>query len=98
MYYFGLAETKGVFEELDQWLRRKLRCIIWRQWKRPATRRKRLITRGLRESHASQSAYNGRGAWWNAGAAHMNLAFPKKYFDALGLVALQQQLREIRCL
>ena len=98
MYYFGLAETKGVFEELDQWLRRKLRCIIWRQWKRPATRRKRLITRGLRESHASQSAYNGRGAWRNAGAAHMNLAFPKKYFDALGLVALQQQLREIQCL
>jgi hypothetical protein len=30
MAYFGLVEVKGVFEELDQWLRRKLRCILWR--------------------------------------------------------------------
>ena len=38
--YFRLAEVKGIFEELDGWLRRKLRCILWRQWKRPCTRAK----------------------------------------------------------
>ena len=45
--YFRLAEAKGIFEELDGWLRRKLRCILWRQWKRPRTRYVRLMQRGL---------------------------------------------------
>jgi RNA-directed DNA polymerase len=40
--YFGLTEVKGVLGELDGWIRRKLRCLLWRQWKRPATRNKRL--------------------------------------------------------
>ena len=86
--YFSLAEVKGTFEELDSWIRRKLRAIIWRQWKRKFTRRKNLMKRGLSEEQASKSAYNGRGAWWNAGASHMNLAFPKKYFDTCGLISL----------
>jgi RNA-directed DNA polymerase len=46
------------------------------------------MKRGLSEEQASKSAYNGRGAWWNAGASHMNLAFPKKYFDTCGLISL----------
>ncbi|MFU8803302.1 MAG: group II intron maturase-specific domain-containing protein [Bradymonadaceae bacterium] len=37
--YYKLSETRGVFEELDGWIRRKLRCILWRQWKKPKTRR-----------------------------------------------------------
>ena len=47
MNYFRLSETKGFAEELDQWVRRKLRGILWRQWKRPATRFKRLMKAGL---------------------------------------------------
>jgi RNA-directed DNA polymerase len=86
--YFSLAEVKGTFEDLDGWIRRKLRAIIWRQWKRKFTRRKNLMKRGLSEEQASKSAYNGRGAWWNAGASHMNLAFPKRYFDTCGLISL----------
>jgi RNA-directed DNA polymerase len=91
--YFKLAEVKGVFEELDQWIRRKMRCIRWRQWKRPRTRLKRLRQCGLDEERARKSAYNGRGPWWNAGASHMNQAFPKKYFDKLGLVSLLHRLK-----
>ena len=86
--YFKLAEVKGVFEELDQWLRRKLRCVIWRQWKHVFTRAKNLMRRGLDEVTAWKSATNGRGPWWNAGAQHMNFAFPKKTFDAMGLPSL----------
>ena len=92
--YFRISEVKGVFEALDQWLRRRLRNIIWRQWKRPRTRRKKLMQRGLDEECASRSAYNGRGPWWNSGASHMNRAFPKRYFDNLGLVSLlDEQLK-----
>src|SRR5688572_24459226 len=49
MNYFRLAEVKGIFDELDSWIRRKLRCLIWRQWKRPRTRAKHLMQRGLKE-------------------------------------------------
>jgi RNA-directed DNA polymerase len=89
--YFKLAEVKSSFERLDQWIRRRLRCILWRQWKRPYTRAKKLMGRGLPEERAWRSATNGRGPWWNAGASHMNLAFPKSYFDRLGLVSLLDQ-------
>ncbi len=82
--YFRLAEVKGIFEELDGWIRRKLRCILWRQWKRTYTRAKNLMKRGLGEERAWKSATNGRGPWWNSGASHMNQAFPKRFFDRLG--------------
>jgi RNA-directed DNA polymerase len=86
--YFRLADVKGVFEELDQWLRRRLRTVIWRQWKRVYTRAKNLMRRELDRVTAWRSATNGRGPWWNGGARHMNLAFPKKTFDAMGLPSL----------
>ena len=81
MNYFQLAQIKGVFEELDQWIRRRLRCIQWRQWKRVSTRAKNL---------------NGRGPWWNAGAKHMNFAMPTKLLDTLGLVSLQTQHEQLQ--
>ncbi|MEO6723950.1 MAG: group II intron reverse transcriptase/maturase [Blastocatellia bacterium] len=94
--YFRLAEVKGIFEELDGWLRRKLRCLLWRHWKRPFTRAKNLMKRGLEKLRAWKSATNGRGAWWNAGASHLNEAFPKSYFDRLGLISLLDQLRKLQ--
>ena len=86
--YFRWAEVKNVWEDLDGWLRRKLRCRIWRQAKRPLARARMLMKRGLPEQRAWRSATNGRGAWWNAGAPHLNHAFPKSYFDHMGLVSL----------
>ena len=96
MNYFRWAEVKGVFEELDQWLRRKLRCLLWRRWKRTYTRAANLMKRGLAKERALKSAMNGRGPWWNAGASHMNQAFPKRFFDRLGLVSLLDQLRKLQ--
>ena len=96
LQYFRLAEVKGVFEELDGWLRRKLRCLLWRQWKRPFTRAKNLMKRGLQELRAWKSAVNGHGAWWNAGASHMNEAFSKSYFDRSGLISLLDQRRKLQ--
>lgn len=94
--YFRLAEVKCVFQELDGWIRRKLRCILWRQWKRTVTRAKNLMRRGLDEVRAWKSATNGRGPWWNSGASHMNACFPKSYFDKLGLASLLNQLRHLQ--
>jgi hypothetical protein len=93
--YFRLAEVRGVFEQLDSWIRRKLRCIFWRQWKRAYTRAKNLMKRGLGKDRALKSATNGRGPWWNSGASHMNQAYPKKYFDRLGLLSLLNYLQRL---
>ena len=96
--YFKLTETKRALEEIDGWLRRKLRCILWRQWKRPYTRARNLMKAGLKEERAFRSAFNQRGPWWNSGASHMNSAFPKVFFDRLGLVSLLDTTRRLQCL
>jgi RNA-directed DNA polymerase len=93
--YFRLAQVKGVFEELDGWIRRKLRNILWRQWKRPWTRARQLMHRGIDKARAWMSAANGRGPWWNAGASHMNDAFRKAFFDQLGLISLLETHRRL---
>jgi group II intron reverse transcriptase/maturase len=62
--YFCLAENKGFAEDLDKWVRRRLRLIIWRQWKRTWTRFRNLMKRGIAEERAAASASNGRGSWY----------------------------------
>jgi len=94
--YFRLSETKGFAEELDQWIRRRLRLILWRQWKRPWTRFKTLMKLGIFEERAARSAFSGRGPWFNSGAPHMNHALPKKYFDGIGLISTLEKLRCFR--
>jgi len=93
--YFRLTEFLGFAEKLDQWVRRRLRSIIWWQWKRPWKRFKMLMKQGLSEEHAARSAFNQRGPWFNAGASHRNLAFPKHYFDQLGLISTLDTLRRL---
>ena len=95
--YFKLTETKRALEELDGWIRRKLRCVLWRQWKRVYTRAMNLMKAGLTEERAWRSACNQRGSWWNSGASHMNHAFPKSYFDRLGLVSLIDTMQRLQC-
>lgn len=94
--YFRFGETKGVYEELDGWIRRRLRCVLWRQWKKPRTRTKKLIARGISKERALKSAQNGIGAWWNSGASHMNEAYSRRYFDSIGLVALLDRQRQFQ--
>jgi len=86
--YFRLAQVKSVFEELDSWIRRKLRCMLWRQWKKPRTRAKKMISFGLEKERAWTSAMNGRGPWWNAGASHMNACVTAGWLHKQGLVSL----------
>lgn len=88
--YFRLDSRKGVFESLDIHIRRHLRKLIWIAWKRPKTREINLRRRGLSDERAWKSAWNGRGAWWNAGALHMLHAFPNALFERAGLYSLAE--------
>jgi RNA-directed DNA polymerase len=94
--YFKLTQTKQALETLDGWIRRKLRGVLWRQAKRVHTRARMLMKRGLREERAWRSATNQHGAWFNAGASHMNAAFPKFWFDRLGLVSLLDTVQRLQ--
>lgn len=85
--YYRLAEVRGSFEQLDQWLRRRLRSILWQQWKRRWTRFRELTRRGIADKRAWDSVSNGHGPWWNAGASHMNQAVPISAFRQLGLLS-----------
>ena len=95
--YFRLAQNKVALEDLDGWVRRRLRCLLWRQWKRPRTRQERLRGLGLDPERARCSAWNGRGPWWNAGASHTNHALPTAYFTHLGLLSLLETQRRLQC-
>jgi len=91
MQYFRHAKVKGIFEDLDKWIRRRLRCILWKQKKRSPARARMLMKQGLTKERAWRSATNGRGPWWNAGASHMNEAFPNNFFESLGLSSLLKE-------
>lgn len=97
--YFSLSAQHKRMKDLDGWLRRRLRCLLWRQWKRPKTRARHLLAQGLGPERAWRSSVNGRGPWWNAGASHMKQAFPNAYFQRLGLVSIYEtavRLQRIR--
>lgn len=72
------------FEDLDAWIRRRLRCILWRQWKQPRTRAKRLRQLGLDAERVRRCSCNGHGPWWNAGASHMKPGRPEPRSAAHG--------------
>jgi len=91
--YFRLSEVSGVFEELDGWVRRRIRSQQWRQWKRPRTRKKELMKQGIAETRAAESASNGRGPWWNAGASHMNEALPLGWFRQRRLIFIGERIQ-----
>jgi RNA-directed DNA polymerase len=85
--YYRMVVVTGSLQELDAWIRRKLRCLVWRQWKTPGTRLRKLRERGLNSAKAHAGAMNSRGPWWNAGSTHMNLALPNDAFTKMGLVS-----------
>jgi RNA-directed DNA polymerase len=86
--YFGFCETPTVLERLDQWIRQRLRSVIWKQWKRGKVRFARLHQRGVSSDLAAQTAGSSHGPWRIANSPAMKYAFPNAYFDLLGLPRL----------
>lgn len=84
--YFGFCQTPSVLERLDQWIRHRLRSVIWKQWKRG--RYARLRQRGVSGQLAINTAASSHGPWRVANSPAMSYAFPISYFDSLGLPRL----------
>jgi RNA-directed DNA polymerase len=86
--YFGYCETPSVLHGLDQWVRHRLRSVIWKQWKRGSVRFARLRQGNLGTDLAAQTAGSSHGPWRLANSPALSLALPIAYFDALGLPRL----------
>lgn len=95
--YYRLCDVKAAFERLDKWIRRRIRVVFWRHWKRPWTRFKELCKRGIFRERARKSAWNGRGPWWNAGKSHMNQAIPTRELRELGYVSFLEVYQRFKC-
>ena len=85
--YFRLADTPGVFADLDPWIRHRLRTLHLQQWKRGRTVYRELRARGVSERVARIVAANAC-RWWKNAAMYLHLALPNRYFDELGLPRL----------
>ena len=86
--YFGKCETPWVLLGLEQWLRRRLRSAIWKQWKRGTTRFAELRKRGVGRDLAAQTAGSGHGPWRLANSPALSIALPNAYFDSLKIPRL----------
>jgi RNA-directed DNA polymerase len=86
--YFGFCETPSVLRELEQWTRRRLRAIAWKQWKRGRTRFAELTSRGVARDLAAQTAGSPHGPWRISNSPALAIAFPNATFNALGLPSL----------
>ncbi len=94
--YFRLSSVKAQFDMLDQWIRRRLRKILWEQWRQPKTRCRKLIALGLEVERARKATATGLGAWWNAGASHMHAAVNNRVLAVWRLRGLLDQHRAMQ--
>jgi RNA-directed DNA polymerase len=91
--YYGYCETMSVLRDLDSWIRRRLRCVVWKQWKVYRKRRTELIRRGVSEELAHTTAWSAKGPWGMGHTPGVRIALNNQYFDALGLPRLVPQSR-----
>ena len=86
--YFGFCETPSVLVNLTRWIRRRLRCAWWRQWKTRRRRRAALLQLGVRDPLASQTAASSRGPWPLSHTKALQVGLSNAYFRSLGLPSL----------
>lgn len=84
--YFGIAEVLSPLREIDKWVRRKLRCYLWKQWG-PAGYRE-LRKRGISVREAWNTSKSAHGPWRLSKTPALSFALPLRYFNNLGLPSL----------
>jgi RNA-directed DNA polymerase len=86
--YFGLCQTPSVLRKLDEWIRRRLRAVAWKQWKHGCARFAELRRRGVGRDLAAQTAGSLRGPWRLSNSPALSRSLPNTYFRSLGLTSI----------
>lgn len=93
--YYGIAKCKGIVQQMDRWIRQRLRMCIWKQWKKVKTRYKNLMKLGLNHYQALKFANTRKGYWRIANSAILNTTLTNQFFTDLGLKSLTRQYIKI---
>jgi group II intron reverse transcriptase/maturase len=93
--YFRLSNAKSVFEELDEWLRRRLQQLVWKRWKRGKTHWRELVKLGVPAWRAAGGAGQG-GPWRMAASPVVNMALGNAYWRKQGLVNIAERYLQLR--
>jgi len=96
--YYQLAEIVSLLKQLDQWIRRRLRMCVWKQWKLPRTRIKNLIKLGVSKQKAYEWGNTRKGYWRISSSPILHIALGKAYWQELGLVSLENKYNSKLCL
>lgn len=83
--YFSFCETPSVLRGLDSWVQRRLRAVVWKQWRTGATKFAELRKRNMSRDLAAQTAGSCHGPWRLSKSPALHFAFPTAYFTSLGL-------------
>ena len=86
--YFGFCETPSVLQRLDEWVRRRIRCFFWKQWRRGSTRFRELLARGVDRNLAAQTAGSPHNAWRLSNSPALQRALTNRFLRSLGLPSL----------
>ena len=86
--YFAFCQTPSVLQRLEAWVRRRLRSVIWKQWRRGKVRFAELTKRGVGKDLAAQTAGSPHGPWRLSNSPALAIALPNTYFGSLGLPSL----------
>jgi RNA-directed DNA polymerase len=92
--YFGFCETPSTMRNLDAWIRRRLRAIVWKQWKYGTNRFAELRRRGIGKDLAAKAAGSPHGPWRISNSPALSMAFPNAFFRGLGLASVYLQPAE----
>ena len=91
--YFGFCETPSVLENLDSWIRRRIRCAFWQQWKTSRKRQAELVKRGVNLGTAKNMAGSNQGPWHLSLSKAMSIALPNAELASFGLPSLAVMAR-----
>jgi hypothetical protein len=86
--YFKIVDVQGIFGTLDGWIRRKIRGLLWKQWKNPRTRLKKLVAKGIKPAVAKPYAYASKGPWRMSKTQVMHKAYSNREIESMGYLPM----------
>lgn len=94
--YFSIAKAKSIMQSLDEWTRRRLRMCIWKQWKKPKTKFKNLISLGVPKHKAYEWGNTRKGYWRIANSPILSRSLTNKYFESISYQSLSARYQKMQ--
>lgn len=94
-HYFKIAEATSIFGSIDSWIRRKIRCYLWKQWKTSKKRFSELTKRGIKRKEAKDLVGSGKGSWHISNVESLHKALTNKVLEEIGYVSMKTMLTNL---